>query len=258
MAVAVVTNQKWNDAGLTLSGLLLMGLFLLLAGTAIGNEGVGEGGAKPWKAEPGKTTGWMLKANRLNRQAAALNPDICFVGDSLTEFWNAQGSPIWQLEFQNIRAANLGMAADRTENILWRLNHGALDKIHPKVLVLMLGTNNLSKEPADDPTDVLRGIAAVVKQIQQKLPESRILLLSILPNGYDQGSVLRKQIIKTNASIQKLAIPSKVTIIDAHNAFLNSSGEWRPGLTVDGTHLTMRGYDVLMNQIREPLGKAVE
>lgn len=253
-----MTNKKRKDGGRTLPGVWLLALFLSMAGTAFGSEVEGEGGSKPWKAEPGKTTGWISKANRLNRRASALNPDICFVGDSLTEFWNAQGSPIWQLEFQNIRAANLGMAADRTENILWRLNHGAIDEIHPKVVVLMLGTNNLSKESADAPEDVLRGIATVLKQIQNKLPESRILLLSILPNGYDQGSALRKQILKTNTGIQNLAVPGNIMVIDVHNAFLNSSKKWKSGLTVDGTHLTMRGYDVLMNQIRGPLGKAVQ
>lgn len=217
-----------------------------------------EKASQPWKPEPGKSSGWVRKANYLNRLASKADPSICFVGDSLTEFWNAQGSPIWQLEFQNTSVANQGMAADRIENILWRLENGALDKIHPKVFVLMLGTNNLSKSPPDKPVEVVRGIVAVLKRIQMKLPESRILLLSILPNGNDSRSDLRLSILKTNEALRKLSLSSKVKFVDAHDAFLNSSGTWKRGLTVDGTHLTMRGYDVLMNQLRESLGKVMK
>ena len=217
-----------------------------------------EKGSKPWKSEPGKSQGWVRRANYLNRLAIKADPEICFVGDSLTEFWNAQGSPIWQLEFQNFRVANQGMAADRIENILWRLKNGALDKIHPKVFVLMLGTNNLSKVPPDEPTDVVHGITSVLKLIQKKLPESHVLLVSILANGNNPESNLRKSILETNAALRKMPLSGKVEFIDVHDEFVDSSGKWRRGLTVDGTHLTMRGYEALMNKLREPLAKAMK
>jgi len=227
--------------------------FLVLFVLNSGFAGGAEGETRPWVPQPGTISGWVKKANRLSRQADAVKPSVCFVGDSLTEFWGAEGSPIWQLEFYDKQVANLGMAADRVENILWRLKHGGLEKIRPKVFVLMLGTNNLSKSSPDKSADIVRGIKEVLKLIHMKLPESRILLVSILPNGDDPDSELRKRILQTNEALQKLSLSENVEYIDAHDAFLNASGVWKQGLSVDGTHLTMRGYEILMNQLREPL-----
>ncbi|MFK5924158.1 MAG: GDSL-type esterase/lipase family protein [Verrucomicrobiota bacterium] len=217
-----------------------------------------ESESKPWKAEPGKSSGWGGKANRLSRQADAVKPEICFVGDSLTEFWSNEGSPVWLLEFHDKKVANLGMAADRVENILWRLKNGGLEKIQPGLVVLMLGTNNLSKSPPDKPEDVARGVAAVLKVIQLKLPRSRVLLLSILPNGYDQSSALRGSVRLTNQALSELEVMGKIDFLNVHDSFLTTAGTWKRGLTVDGTHLTMRGYDVLMNQLRKPLAEVVK
>lgn len=88
----------------------------LVAGQALGEET----GSRPWKPEPGKSAGWVRKANSLNHLAARVDPEVCFIGDSLTEFWNAQGSPVWQLEFQNTKAANLGLAADLGTHLTMR------------------------------------------------------------------------------------------------------------------------------------------
>ena len=98
----------------------------------------------------------------------------------------------------------------------------------------------------------------MLKMIQMKLPESRILLVSILPNGNNPQSGLRKSILITNTNLRKMTLPGKAEFIDVHDAFLDSSGNWKRGFTVDGTHLTMRGYEVLMNKLREPLAKAMK
>ena len=235
---------------------LFFGAGFLVLGALFSQVGAAEKESKPWQAKPGRTSGWGKKVNYINRVANNLKPEICFIGDSLTEFWSSEGSPIWQLEFHNTKAANLGVAADRVENILWRLKNGALEKIRPEVFVLMLGTNNLSKNPPDQSDDVVRGVAAVLKQIKTKVPSARVLLVSILPNGNDPNSVLRQQVLEVNEGLQNLVSSNRIEFIDAHDVFLNSSKTWKPGLTLDGTHLTMRGYDLLMGQIRGSLQKA--
>ncbi|MCF6313271.1 MAG: GDSL-type esterase/lipase family protein [Verrucomicrobiales bacterium] len=227
--------------------------FFLKAGLVVANERE----AKPWVAQISKNSDWLKKSYRLNRQATKLNPEICFVGDSLTEFWNAQGDPIWQLEFHDKRVANLGLAADRVENILWRLKNGGLAKIKPKIFVVMLGTNNLSKQSPDSPDEVARGVAEVLKLIRSKLPQSRVLLLSILPNGYDPRSKLRKSVRVTNEALREMEVEGEVEFLDIHDAFLNAQGAWKRTLTLDGTHLTMRGYELWMNHLHQPLADAL-
>jgi len=168
--------------------------------------------------------------------------DICLVGDSLTEFWNETGNPILQLEFAGLRMANLGIAADRTEHILYRVNHLDFSKADPEVFVILAGTNNLAKSPADSPEDTASGVAAIVDAIRLKSDRPRIILLSILPNGYESGSELRKRIVETNALLQK--IPD-TKYLDIHDQFIEQDGKWKSGLTLDGTHLTLQGYDLL-------------
>ncbi len=49
----------------------------------------------------------------------------------------------WKQNFFGWNAADFGWGADRTQNILWRLENGELDGVNPKVVVLLAGTNNV-------------------------------------------------------------------------------------------------------------------
>ena len=73
--------------------------------------------------------------------------DIYFEGDSITRRWGATDYPDllanWTQNFFGWNAANFGWGADAIQNILWRLHNGELDGVHPKVIVLLAGTNNV-------------------------------------------------------------------------------------------------------------------
>src|SRR6185436_17714796 len=71
--------------------------------------------------------------------AAGTPPEIVFIGDSITEGWEKSGSAIWQRQYARYHALDLGFGGDATENVLWRLQHGEIDGIAPKVVVLMIG-----------------------------------------------------------------------------------------------------------------------
>lgn len=170
--------------------------------------------------------------------------DVCLVGDSLTQYWVAEGRPILDLQFRNLNVANLGIAADRTENILYRIQHLDFDSAKPDVFVLLAGTNNLAKTPPDSPEDTAAGIKAILDAMEKKSPRSEVVLISILPNGNDPESELRKDIQKTNELISQFA-SSRVHYIDVHDRFLKEDGTWKSNLTVDKTHLSVHGYDIL-------------
>ena len=115
--------------------------------------------------------------------------DLVFLGDSITDGWRANdGKAIWDKYFAPLKAANFGIGGDRTQHILWRLRNGEADGYQPKVVVLMIGTNNTGlerdgKTPRNTTPEVIEGVTAVVRELRTKFPESRILFLAIFPRG---------------------------------------------------------------------------
>ena len=90
--------------------------------------------------------GWVARHEGFVAQAKQGGIDILFMGDSITDFWRNRGSNVWNQYYAPRHAANFGISGDRTQHVLWRMDNGELDGIKPKVVVLMIGTNNTGKE----------------------------------------------------------------------------------------------------------------
>ena len=111
---------------------------------------------------------------------------LLLVGDSITSNYdkadppNQDFQPIWQQYYAPRKALNLGFSGDTTANVLWRLDHGELNGLNPKLAVVLIGTNNTATGETAEDTEV--GIDAVVKDLEHRLPETKILLLGILPS----------------------------------------------------------------------------
>src|ERR1022692_4610846 len=111
----------------------------------------------------------MLAHAQLLEKAKKGQIDIYFEGDSITRRWGATDYPEllanWNQNFFGWNAADFGWGADTIQNILWRLNHGELDAVNPKIIVLLAGTNNVGNTVSPDgdeakAADVARGIQA--------------------------------------------------------------------------------------------------
>jgi lysophospholipase L1-like esterase len=111
---------------------------------------------------------------------------LLLVGDSITSNYdkaeppNQDFQPIWQQYYAPRKALNLGFSGDTTANVLWRLDHGEVNGLHPKLAVVLIGTNNTALGQTAEDTEL--GIDAVVKDIEHRLPETKILLVGILPS----------------------------------------------------------------------------
>ena len=111
---------------------------------------------------------------------------LLLVGDSITSNYdkadppNQDFQPIWQQYYAPRKALNLGFSGDTTANVLWRLDHGELNGLNPKLAVVLIGTNNTALGQTAEDTEL--GIDAVVRDIEHRLPETKILLLGILPS----------------------------------------------------------------------------
>ncbi len=124
---------------------------------------------------------------------------ILFFGDSLTEKWDPA---IWARDFAPRGALNAGVNGDRTEHLLWRLQHGNLEGQHPQAVVLLIGTNDIGRDRP--PAVVADGIRAILEALGARLPSARILLLGVLPRGEWAWSPRRRQVSEVNRLIREV------------------------------------------------------
>src|SRR5262245_60508796 len=104
---------------------------------------------------------------------------VLFLGDSITEGWT-KGPHIWERFYGAMQPANFGIGGDQTQHVVWRIENGELDGVHPKVVVLMLGTNNSGSHTA---AEIAAADKKIVGMIRSKIPEAKVLLLAIFPRG---------------------------------------------------------------------------
>jgi beta-glucosidase len=166
---------------------------------------------------------------------------LLFLGDSITDFWPRTGEYSW-LKFAPYHPADFGVSGEHTEHVLWRITHGELDGIHPKVVVLMIGTNNIGHTPADEPEWAAAGVTKIVATIREKLPDSKILLLGVFPRD-TPGSVHRDAVEKINAIISQLDDGKNVRYLDIGKVFLDADGNIPFEIMRDKLHPTGEGYD---------------
>ncbi|MEO5958051.1 MAG: platelet-activating factor acetylhydrolase IB subunit [Opitutaceae bacterium] len=194
--------------------------------------------------------------------------DVLFLGDSITDFWrredkNQGGKPVWDKNFAPLRAANFGISADRTQHVLWRLDHGELDGIKPKVVVLMIGTNNTGLErgtatPRNTTAEAAEGVVAVVKTLRTKLPASKILLLAIFPRGESPDDPQRKQVAEINTTLAKLADGKAIRFLDLGPKFLAADGTLPKEIMPDFLHPSEKGYEIWAAAIKQPLAQMLQ
>ncbi len=193
--------------------------------------------------------------------------DVLFIGDSITDWWRNSdprkgGQPVWDRHFVPLRAANFGIAGDRTQNVLWRLQHGEIAGLAPRVVVLLIGTNNTGWEadgsPRNTPAETVAGISAIVASLRAALPDSRILLLAIFPRGEKPDHPQRAQLQEINASIAHLHDGRHIHFLDLTSRFLAPDGTLRQDLMPDFLHPSLTGYqvwaDALLPTLRGFLG----
>ena len=176
------------------------------------------------------------------QQAKTSRVDLVMIGDSMTHNWEAQGN--YEATFAGRNMLNLGFAGDRTQNVLWRIENGALDGVSPKLVTIMVGTNHAHasrKDYAPDtPEDIFSGIEAVVKEVRTRLPKSKILLFSVFPRKPEASHAILKAV---NARLPELNDEAMVRHVDLNQHFLDQTGEVNPKLfSRDGLHLSSKGY----------------
>jgi beta-glucosidase len=185
-------------------------------------------------------------------EAAQYKPIVLFVGDSITANWAIIGKASWDKYFAPLRSYDLAIGGENTQASLWRFEHHALDNLNPKIVVLMIGTNNLFIDSAED---TVHGILAVVSQLKLRLPQSKILLLGILPRGLTPGnSVLRSKIRDTNLKLAAIDWKN-VSFLDISETVLSPDQSVDSSLMPDGVHPSEEGYNRMAPQVSKALNE---
>ena len=173
--------------------------------------------------------------------------DIAFIGDSITQGWEGAGKNIWQKYYGSRKCINFGVGGDRTQHVLWRFEHGQLTGIKAKATVLMIGTNNSNKnkEGVEDNSeaDILAGVQAIVQQIHELLPDTKIILCSIFPRG-KTFSTQRGKILQINQALEKLDDGKTIFYSDFGSKMIEADGSISTGMMRDALHPGEAGYEI--------------
>lgn len=202
---------------------------------------------------------WQQRHQAVLERNKHVKPDLVIVGDSIIHFWGGEPSEFrgraedsWKMMVGSHVATNLGFGWDYIDNAYYRVQNGELDGIAPKIIVILLGTNNIGgrKDSAEVCADNMR---AFLDLVTQKLPRSKILLLGILPRG---DAALNPVIFATNRLYSKMADGNHIYYVDLGELFLPAgSTAVSKTLMPDGVHPSAAGYELLGKGIREQLGK---
>jgi beta-glucosidase len=198
-----------------------------------------------------------------DKEAALKNGPVqlVFIGDSITDAWRGgEQNKIYKERWGRYNPLNLGISGDKTEHVLWRLENGELDGLNPgtKLVVMMIGTNNLGNAPKATPEDTAEGIRCLVKTIRQKLPQAKILLLGVFPRGKEPTNPFRAQIKTINDTISRFDDGGRhLKYLDISDAFLDDQGVLPADVMPDQLHPNAKGYQLWADAVGPEIDRMI-
>ncbi len=248
--------------------LVALGLSLSLAGLAVAQQQPATRPARP-AVEPADQPAPKMKGDKLEpyfeqhhndflKRAKAGPIGVLFLGDSITDNWPGRAKDVFDQHYGKYDPANFGISGDKTQHVLWRLDHGEVDGTHPKVVVLMIGTNNIN-QPADE---IAKGDERIVAELHEKLPETKVLVLGIFPRGADPENPAvardRAKIKAVNARLAKLDDGNKTRYLDFGDKFLGEDGLLRYSVMPDALHPSHKGYEIWADAMQPTLDEMMK
>lgn len=207
----------------------------------------------PWNITPAprQEDWWKQRHESFNERVKQGNVDLIFIGDSITHAWEGPGKDVWEKYYAKRNAVNLGIGGDGVQHVLWRLEHGNIEGIHPKLAVLMIGTNNVSS-PAEK---IAEGVKLNVELLRKKLPDTKVLVLAIFPRSKTTQDPRRQNLDKANRIISKLADDKMVFFLDIGPKFLQPDGTLSEDIMPDLLHPNAKGYEIWAEAIEPTVAK---
>jgi len=196
---------------------------------------------------------WMARYQAMNDRAKQGHIDLIYVGDSIVQNYDTQGKDTWNRYYAPRNALNLGISGDRTEHVLWRLDHGNIDGISPKLAIVMIGQNNGGRNTAEE---IGAGVTAVVQKIRAKLPTTKILILAIFPRR-EKPTEERDVLAKASLLAAKLAENKTIFYMNINKIFLRPDGSIPAELMPDFEHPSAKGYRIWAEAIEPKVAELI-
>ena len=204
---------------------------------------------------------WKKRHETIVERSKKGNVDVLFAGDSITQRWETDGKSAWEESFAAWKPANIGVSGDRTQHLLWRIGAGKeLAGIEPKVIVLLIGTNNVHN---NSPAEIAAGVKALLAEFRKQKPKAEILLLGIFPRAGEPvldsatstpADALSPKVAAINALLAKLEDDAAVTFLDLAPEFLDDAGGLPKSAMPDYLHLSEDGYRIWARALEKPVG----
>ena len=189
--------------------------------------------------------GWMKRNEAINQKVKSDKVDLIYIGDSIVQNFESQGKDVWDYYYRPRNGLNMGISGDRTQHVLWRLDHGNIDGISPKLAVVMIGQNNGGHNTSNEITE---GATAVVQKLRVKLPNTKILLIGIFQRR-EKPTPEREVFSVANKNLSMLADNNHIFYMDINELFLRDDGSISSDLMPDFEHPSPLGHRIWAERI---------
>lgn len=176
----------------------------------------------------------------IRRAKETKSAPVIFLGDSITQAWEGGGKETWQKEFAALGALNLGVSGDRTEHVLWRLQQAPITHLEPKVVVLLIGTNNLG-HGTSNAEQTLAGVQKVIATLREQAPNATLLVCEIFPRG-ERINAMRGDIAQVNQVLRGQA-DDRTKVLGFSDRWVRADGTISRDIMPDFLHLSKQGYE---------------
>lgn len=214
----------------------------------------------PKTAIPAPRNGWWMDRHEAKLQEVKKGKhdiDLVLIGDSITHSMDDRAPGMVQKTFPGVRHLNLGYSGDKTENVLWRLQHGEIDGLSPKLAMIMIGTNNTGHRK--DPAEVtVQGIKLILEEVTRQMPLTKVLLVSVFPRGATADDELRKLNAEINQGLPALADNHTVFHLNINDKFLDADGGLSREIMPDLLHPNAAGYQIWLDAVKPTVDKILK
>ncbi|MHB8957227.1 MAG: platelet-activating factor acetylhydrolase IB subunit [Pirellulaceae bacterium] len=202
---------------------------------------------------------WWSKRHqeKLEEKKSRGQIDLLMIGDSITHGWEDGGKAIFEKYYAHRKALNLGFSGDRTEQVIWRLRHGAIEGISPRLAVIMIGTNNAGHRK-EKPEETAAGVKAILEELHTQLPETKCLVLAIFPRGETAEDPLRQLNTATNQILEGYADGRRVFFLNINDRFLEADDKLSKSIMPDFLHPNEKGYAIWAEAMEPTVEKLLE
>jgi len=199
---------------------------------------------------------WTSRHKAINERLKKGNVDLLFIGDSITHGWESVGRETWKTYYAQRNAVNMGFSGDRTQHVLWRIEHSNLKKISPKLAIVMIGTNN-SNGNDNTAEEIADGIIAICQQLRSKLPKTKILILAIFPRN-EKPSAQREKNAKASLLASEINDGKMIHYLDINRSFLTEDEILSKDIMPDYLHPNKTGYKIWAEAIEPKVAELMD